>query len=197
MKSLIHPVWDNDPGMLGRRNADGEVVTVTVDVLDGLIAAFGDEENRKSVITVLQYLITNAKDPAERKDILDHMKRHGHIKALKDTMRGFGDISAGFSYREVYSWIMEPHIYKNINHVSILQAMRKLDGAGLLAKEADAEGTYHVPGDIAQRWSAARKTISLDHVESLVLKTICMKRGLLLSGLFDGDVREVIAGRGH
>lgn len=197
MKPLIYPVWDKDPLMLGRRNAYGEVVTVTVDVLDGLIASFKEEENQKSVISVLQYLVRSAKNPEERKDILAHMKRRGHIKALRDVIRGFGGRQASFSYGEAYSWIMEPHKYKNINHVSVLQAMRKLASEGLLVKEGDAEdkdGAYRVAGDIEVRWAEARKKAPLDHVESLVLKTICVKRGLMLVGLFDGDVRDVVGG---
>jgi hypoxanthine phosphoribosyltransferase len=196
-RTLISPVWNSGSNMLGRRNAGGEVVTATVDVLDGLIAAFKNDENRGSVIAVLQYLIRNTKDASERREILEHMKKKGQLKALKDTIRGFGDISAGFSYSEVYSWIMEPHAYKNINHVSVLQAMRKLEKEGLLVKDDDSKGAYRVPGDVEGRWAEARKGIKLDPVESLVLKTICVKRGLMLTGLFDGDVRDVIAGRGR
>lgn len=199
MKPLIYPVWDKDPLMLGRRNAYGEVVTVTADVLDGLIASFREAENQRSVISVLQYLVRSAKNPGERKDILAHMKRGGHIKALRDAMRGFGGRQTSFSYREVYSWIMEPHKYKNINHVSVLQAMRKLASEGLLVKDADSQdkGSYRVAGDIERRWIEARKKVTLDNIESLVLKTICVKRGLMLSGLFDGDVRDVVGGRGR
>jgi hypothetical protein len=197
MKPLIYPVWDKDPMMLGRRNAYGEVVTVTADVLDGLIASFRNEEDRRSVVSILRYLVRSAKNPEERKDILAHMKLRGHIKALRDAIRGFGDLQASFSYREVYSWIMEPHKYKNINHVSVLQAMRKLAKEGLLVKADEAQdngGAYRVAGDIARRWIEARKKVTLDNIESLVLKTICVKRGLMLAGLFDGDVRDVVAG---
>jgi hypothetical protein len=195
-RSLITPVWSSDPKMLGRRNNNGDVVTATEDVLDRLIASFKDEDDQKSVISVLQYLVKNARDDAERKDILDYMKRRGQLKALKDTIRGFGDLQASFSYREVYAWIMEPHQYKNINHVSILQAVRKLEGIGLLIKDEESEGAYRVPADIERRWNDVRKNAALDNVESLVLKTICIKRGLMLAGLFDGDVRDAVAGRG-
>jgi hypothetical protein len=200
MKPLIYPVWDKDPLMLGRRNAYGEVVTVTEDVLDGLTASFKEAENQRSVISVLQYLVRSAKNPEERKDILTHMKLRGQIKALRDVIRGFGGRQASFSYREAYSWIMEPHKYKNINHVSVLQAMRKLAREGLLVKDADAqdkEGAYMVAGDIERRWAEARKRVTLDNIESLVLKTICVKRGLMLAGLFDGDVKDVVGGGGR
>lgn len=57
----IRPVWSRDKNMLGKLNSEGEVVTVTEDVLSKLIKAAGDKRNTDAVLFVLDYLTTESK----------------------------------------------------------------------------------------------------------------------------------------